>query len=179
MTHTSPPVPRELAREHAQWMALGLGASAIVTVGGFAAMVLSSLVMAGSMRTIVAGGAGAIGGVLLVDLGLVATSLIAVRAGPFDEPVLGIEAPSLRTASVVLASLGIGAGALAMSFAFFAILTSEALEALAMGGFGFVAGALLVSGSGLAGLWALLHPVARPGSADPLPEEPLQTADDQ
>ncbi len=172
-------VPRELAREHAQWMALGLGASAVVTVGGVAAIVLSVFVMGGSMRTIVAGGAGGVGGVLLVDLGLVATSLIAVRAGPFDEPVLGIAAPSLRTAAVVLAALGIAAGAIGMSVAFFVILAGVSLETLVTGGFGFVAGALLVSGSGLAGLWALLHPVARPGSPDPLPEEPLEATDDQ
>ncbi|MEN0063048.1 MAG: hypothetical protein AAGA48_12915 [Myxococcota bacterium] len=166
-------VPRALAREHAQWMALGLGASGLAAVSGVAGMVLSALVMSGSLRTIVAGGAGFIAGALLVDFGLVATSLIAVRAGPFDEPVLGIAAPSLRTASVVLAALGLVGGLLGMGLAFAFIVTSLSLEALAVGGFGFVAGALMVSGSGLAALWALLHPVARPGSPDARPEEPL------
>ena len=66
-----------------------------------------------------------------------------------------------------------------MALSFVLILKAGALEGLAMGAFGFVAGALLVSGSGLSGLWALLHPVARPGSGVPLPEEPLQLKPDQ
>jgi len=171
-------VPKQLAREHARWMAMGLALAAIVTVVGFAGIVLSAVATGGTMRTIVASGAGAVGGALLVDLGLVATSLIAVRAGPFDEPVLGIEAPSLRTSSVVLAALGLAGGGAGMTLAFGLILTGRSLETLVIGGFGFVAATLLVSGSSLAGLWALLHPVARPGSSEALPEAPLEAEDD-
>jgi len=170
---TQPP-PRELLREHAQWMAMGLAVAALATVAGTAGLALSMLLTSGSMRTIVASGAGSVASVLLVDFGLVASSLIAVRAGPFDEPVLGIEAPSLRTAAVLLAGLGFAGGGVAMALSFVLILTNDSLETLVIGGFGFVAGALLVSGSGLSGLWALLHPVARPDSGVPLPEEPFE-----
>lgn len=167
-------VPTTLAREHAQWMAMGLGGAAIALAAGGAGMVLSGLLMGESVRINVAAGAGLVAGALLFDLGMVATSLIAVRAGPFDEPVLGLAAPKLRTASVVLAALGLALGVGAMGLTFAVIVQSRALATLGGASLGFVAGALVVSGSGLAGLWALLHPVARPGSSTARPERPLE-----
>lgn len=141
--------------------AVAIGA-ALALASGAGGMVLSLVAMAGGLQAVMVGGFGFVGGAVLLSLGLVSLALVAARSprGPEQGALAAARSPlpgdTLRTAAV-LAGLALLAGTGGMGLSFLVLAVGGTVEIVA-GGAGFVAGALLVHGGGIAAALLGLEP---------------------
>jgi hypothetical protein len=142
--------------------AVAVGAAGALASGA-GGMVLSLLAMAGGLQAVMVGGFGFVGGAVLLSLGLVSLALVAARSprGPEQGALAAARSPlpgdTLRTVAAVLAGLALLAGIGGMGLSFLVLAVGGTVEIVA-GGAGFVAGALLVHGGGIAAALLGLEP---------------------